>query len=83
MYDKWGEEKFKMLQEDLKLDVEVLWRVSLENKGISASDIRKYIQEGKEWKQYVPNFVYNYMIENQLDKRVKDLLDEEEKDKRG
>ena len=40
-------------------------------------------REGKEWKQYVPNFVYNYMVENQLDKRVKDLLDEEEKDKRG
>ena len=83
IYDKWGEEKLKMLQEDLKLDVEVLWRVSLENKGISASDIRKNIQEGKEWKQYVPNFVYNYMVENQLDKRIKALLDEEEKDKRG
>ena len=72
-----------MLQEDLKLDVEVLWRVSLEDKGISASDIRKNIQEGKEWKQYVPNFVYNYMVENQLDKKIKALLDEEEKDKRG
>ena len=40
-------------------------------------------QEGKEWKQYVPNFVYNYMVENQLDKKIKALLDEEEKDKRG
>lgn len=79
IYDQWGEEKLKMLQEDLKLDVEVLWRVPLEEKGISASDIRKNIQEGKEWKQYVPNFVYHYMIENQLDKRIKALLDEEEK----
>ena len=62
IYDKWGEEKLKMLQEDLKLDVEVLWRVPLKDKGISASDIRKNIQEGKEWNQYVPNFVYHYMI---------------------
>lgn len=47
IYDEWGEEKLKSLQNDLKLDVEVLWRVTLENKGISASDVRKCIQEGK------------------------------------
>lgn len=29
IYDEWGEEKLKILQNDLKLDVEVLWRVSL------------------------------------------------------
>lgn len=77
IYDEWGEEKYKSLKEDLKLNVEVLWRVSLEDKGISASDIRKKIQEGKEWKQYVPNFVYKYITENQLDKRIKQFLDEE------
>lgn len=77
IYDEWGEEKYKSLKEDLKLNVEVLWRVSLEDKGISASDVRKRIQEGKEWKQYVPNFVYKYIIENELDKRIKQFLDEE------
>ncbi len=46
-------------------------------KEISASDIRKCIQEGKEWKQFVPNFVYNYIIEHNLDKRIKSFLDEE------
>ena len=34
IYDEWGEEKLKSLQNDLKLDVEVLWRVTLEEKGI-------------------------------------------------
>ncbi len=77
IYDKWGEEKLKTLREDLKLDVDVLWRVSLEQKGISASDIRKCIQEGKEWKQYVPRFVYEYIRENKLDIRIKSLLDNE------
>lgn len=77
IYDKWGEEKLKVLKEDLKLDVDVLWKVTLEEKGISASDIRKCIQEGKEWKQYVPNFVYKYIINNGLDKRIKEFLDEE------
>ena len=49
------------------------------SKTISASDIRKNIQEGKEWKQYVPEFVYKYLTENQLDKRIKKFLDEENK----
>ena len=77
IYDEWGEEKLKSLKEDLGLEVDVLWRVTLKEKGISASDIRKCIQEGKEWKQFVQNFVYNYIIENNLDKRIKNLLDEE------
>lgn len=77
IYDEWGEEKLKSLKEDLDLEIDVLWRVTLKEKGISASDIRKCIQEGKEWKQFVPNFVYNYIIENNLDKRIKNLLDEE------
>lgn len=77
IYDEWGEEKLKSLKEDLNLDVDVLWRVPLEEKGISASDIRRLIQEEKEWKQYVPNFVYNYIIKNDIDRRIKAFLDEE------
>lgn len=77
IYDKWGEEKLKSLKEDLNLDVDVLWRVTLEEKGLSASDIRKNIQEGKEWKQYVPEFVYKYITKNKLDERIKQFLDEE------
>ncbi len=81
IYDEWGEEKLKSLQNDLKLDVEVLWRVTLENKGISASDVRKCIQEGKEWKQFVPKFVYHYIKEHSLDQRIKSFLDEENENK--
>ena len=77
IYDEWGEEKLKLLKDNLKLDVEVLWRVPLEEKGISALDVRKKIQDGEEWKQYVPDFVYQYIIENKLDERIKKLLDEE------
>lgn len=77
IYDEWGEEKLNVLKNELKLDVEVLWRVTLKEKGISASDIRKCIQEGKEWKQYVPDFVYHYVTKHQIDKRIKQFLDEE------
>ncbi len=79
IYDEWGEEKLKSLKENLKLDVEILWRVTLNEKGISASDVRKCMQEGKEWKQYVPHFVYQYITENNLDTRIKNLLDSEVK----
>ncbi len=77
IYDEWGEEKLKSLRDDLKLDVDVLWKVTLEEKGISASDIRRRIHDGKEWKQFVPTAVYNYIVDNNLDKRIKNFLDEE------
>lgn len=77
IYDEWGEEKLKSLKENLKLDVEVLWRVEIEDKGISASDVRKYIQEGKDWRKFVPNAVYNYITNNNIDKRIKQFLDDE------
>lgn len=37
----------------------------------------KYLLAGKEWKQFVPNFVYHYITEHNLDKRIKSFLDEE------
>jgi len=77
IYDEWGREKYKTLKEDLKLDVEVLWEVPLEKKGISASDIRKNMQQGKPWKHLVPNSVYEYIVENKLDKRTIEFLNEE------
>lgn len=77
IYDEWGEEKLNSLQNELGLDVEVLWRVTLEEKGISSTDVRKCMQEGKEWKQYVPNAVYKYIKSNNLDVRIKEFLDEE------
>ncbi len=77
IYDEWGEEKLKTLRDDYKLDVNVLWKVKLEEKGISASDVRKCIQDGRDWKEYVPNFVYNYIIDNGIDKRIKKFLDED------
>lgn len=77
IYDEWGEEKYNTLKNELKLDVEVLWKVTLDKKGISASDIRKNMQCGREWKHMVPNSVYEYIIENKLDKRTIEFLNEE------
>ena len=78
IYDEWGKEKYKILRDSLNLDIEVLREVTLAEKGISASDIRKNIQEGKNWRDMVPNSVYEYIIQNKLDKRIREFLNEEE-----
>jgi len=77
IYDKWGKEKHNILKNILKLDVEVLWEVKPEEKGISSSDIRQNIKELKEWKHLVPNSVFKNITINALDKRIIDLLNNE------
>lgn len=69
IYDTWGTEKKNKL-ESIGCDVDVLWNVQLSEKGISGSDVREYIRDGKEWKPFVPEFVYNYIVSNGLDKRL-------------
>ena len=49
----------------------------IEKKGISASDIRSYIYQDKDWKHMVPNSVYKYIKENKIDKRIKSYLTDE------
>ena len=78
IYDEWVEEKLKSLS-DLGLKVEVLWRVTLEEKGISSSDLRKKIQKNEDFSEYVPKPVYQYIMEHHLNERIKEFLDEEEK----
>lgn len=70
IYDAWGREKKEKL-EAIGCDVEVLWDVPLAGKGISGSDVRRLIAEGKEWKDYVPEYVYDYVLANHLDERLK------------
>ena len=72
LFDAWDEEKYKILR-SLDLQVEVLWRKPLEEKGISASWIRHCIATDEEWSQFVPKSVYSYLTENDLDKRIKRL----------
>lgn len=69
IYDAWGYEK-KQTLEKLGCDVEVLWNISIEQKGISGIDVRNLIVEKKQWKNYVPEFVYEYVTKNHLDARI-------------
>jgi len=72
MYDAWDEEKYKSLKV-LGLNVHILWKKDLENKGTTGAMVRHLIATDEEWAQYVPKSVYAYMKEQELDKRVKRL----------
>lgn len=71
IYDEWGIEKKQKL-EKIGCDIEVLWNISIEQKGISGTDVRKLIVEKKPWKSYVPTFVYEYIKINHLEEKIKE-----------
>ena len=72
MYDDWDEEKYKTLN-DLGLNIHVLWKKDIENKGTTGAMVRHLIATDLEWAKYVPKSVYAYMKEHELDQRVKRL----------
>ena len=68
----WDEEKYQILC-SLGLNVEVLWRRTEEEKGITGSELRGLIAREKEWKKYVPRTVAGYLEENGIDQRIRQL----------
>ncbi|HBA64264.1 MAG TPA: nicotinate-nucleotide adenylyltransferase [Lachnospiraceae bacterium] len=73
--DAWGEEKEKILT-GLGVKVEVLWRKTPEEKGVTATEVRSSIVHGAPWKHLVPRTTYEYMVAHELDKRVCRLYEE-------
>lgn len=74
--DAWGEEKLEILS-GLGVKTNVLWRKTEEDKGITSSEVRDLIAKSKDWSQLVPKSVYNYMMDNKLDRRIRKMLKEE------
>ena len=72
MCDEWDEEKYRILK-GLGLTVEVLFRKTPEEKGITASLVRSAIATDQEWAKMVPKSVYRYITEHDLDERIKRL----------
>ncbi len=69
IYDEWGIEKKKIL-ENLGCDIEVLWHVGIDKKGISGTHVRHLIVSNEEWKDFVPNYVYKYVKSNHLEEKI-------------
>lgn len=70
VYDQWGEQKEKMLRE-IGCKVEVMWRRTDADRFTSGTEVRKRIMEGENWRDLVPAFVYEYTLQHELDKRIR------------
>lgn len=53
IYDQWGRRKLEQFQA-LGLKTEILWKKSPDEKGLSASDVRKRMAAGEPWEDLVP-----------------------------
>lgn len=72
IYDGWGEEK-KRTFERLGCEIEILRQVGIEEKGISGTDVRRRIARGEEWESLVPRYVYEYVLGEGLDGRIRGM----------
>jgi len=53
IYDDWGRRKLGIFEE-LGLETEVLWERPIDQKGISASDVRELMMRDDPWEHLVP-----------------------------
>lgn len=53
IYDAWGEKKLAMFQ-SMGLETEILWRRNPEQKGLTATEVRRRIASGEAWQDLVP-----------------------------
>ena len=67
IYDKWGYEKLHRLTE-LGYNTVVIPRGE---KGMCSTEIRTKINDNVDWKDMVPEAVYDYIIANDLTEKVK------------
>jgi nicotinamide-nucleotide adenylyltransferase len=58
--DPWGERK-RELFESMHLNIEILWRRPLSEKGITSTDVRRRIAQGQPWHHLVPRTVATYV----------------------
>lgn len=69
--DEWGDCKKERIKK-WGYNVQVLWKKT--EKGISSTMLRQCMVEGKPWKQYVPNATYEYILANEIDKRIIEMM---------
>ena len=68
--DEWTANNEKRF-EKLGIPVEVLWRRTKEEKGVSGSQIRQRILADEKWDDLVPKTVFDYVLSHGIDDRIK------------
>lgn len=77
IYDEWSKEKQLSLQ-NLGCNIEVMWTRTNSEKVTSGSEVRDCILHNKSWEHLVPKAVYNYIIQNGIDERIRCMGKENE-----
>lgn len=72
IYDDWGRKKRDYFK-SLGLDVHVLREVALDEKGISASDVRSRMIDGQSWEHLVPSCVASLLKDWDIAGRLKNI----------
>ena len=72
IYDDWGKRKQEMFK-SLGLNVEVLWTRPLQQKGISAGEVRERMARGVEWEHLVPPAAASVMKKMGIPERIANL----------
>lgn len=71
IYDDWGYEKLNRLK---KLGYGTVVLFDTREKAMCSTEIRQKMVNGDNWKQMVPEAVYQYVVENNLVDKVKQVL---------
>jgi nicotinamide mononucleotide adenylyltransferase len=70
--DEWGQRKFDLLS-SVGLNVEVMWRRTPETKGLTGSEIRNCMIEGRPWEHLVPESTAHLLKKWNVAERLKRL----------
>ena len=63
-------EDFRYCIKGIGCNVKVMWHRNDSERFTSGTEIRRRIAAKEEWKDPVPPFVYKYITENEIDKRL-------------
>jgi nicotinamide mononucleotide adenylyltransferase len=73
IYDDWGRRKLTYFQ-SLGLKTHILWEVTPDQKGLSASEIRQRMILGERWEHLVPKGVAGLLKQWKIQKRLKGMV---------
>lgn len=74
IYDDWSREKQHSL-EKLGCDIDIMWTRTNAEKVTSGTEVRNLIILNKPWRHLVPEAVFEYIIQNGIDKRIRKMYE--------
>jgi nicotinamide mononucleotide adenylyltransferase len=73
IYDEWGEKKLSLFQSN-GLKTDILYRKSLEDKGICGSEVRLRIAQNNNWEELLPQSTIQVIKEFNIQERIRNAF---------